>query len=235
MIRTLILIFILAMAVNAQWEIQNPKYYGTHYMDLQFTTETEGFILTSDGDLLKTTDAGDTWFTFYKDTTNPVFGMYFFDSEYAWLLSNTNMLRTTNGGDTWLPLNRVLSRIQFVSRDTGLAITPLREALLKTTNGGETWDTVLTRGDFQDNFANIYYFNKNNVIVTTSLSDYIYRSTDGGDTWETPVYDSTDFCRKFQDISKVIIINDSVGYYNLYGDEYSDDQQHYCPPLFPKL
>ncbi|GAB2784506.1 hypothetical protein GCM10027275_30910 [Rhabdobacter roseus] len=145
--------------------IFRPDYhqYGTgrdeNVTDLQFPTDSTGFVLSSTGGIAKTTDAGTTW-----TIVNPSKGLrsaYFLPYEYnetasrtaarlnaeyaglGWAVGDSGrILKTIDGGLTWLDQSvdaaYQLTKVYFTSELDGYAVGK-GGLLLSTQDGGASW------------------------------------------------------------------------------------------------
>jgi hypothetical protein len=78
-----------------------------HLSDVHFTDANNGWITSSFGTLLHTTDGGDTWTVEDPGTTHSLSAIHFIDSQNGWICggnnTNASILHTSDGGTTWNP------------------------------------------------------------------------------------------------------------------------------------
>jgi photosystem II stability/assembly factor-like uncharacterized protein len=96
-----------------------------------------------------TQDGGKTW---KPSTPAGTSGVYSFISmEDIWVWDGQTLMTTQDGGKTWttvqpnVNLSQIITQIDFVTKDTGWAITMDANGagqLFKTLDGGKTWTPV---------------------------------------------------------------------------------------------
>ncbi len=130
----------------------------TGTLDLQFINNTMGFISTSNGKLIKTTDGGATWTVQTVRTGKRLQRVFFMDEQTGWVISSDGLiLKTQNGGQTWTEqssgVTTSLNGIYFTSTQTGYVVGA-GGLVLKTTNGGTDWKDLpaSTRSTLRDVF-----------------------------------------------------------------------------------
>jgi len=121
-----------------------------------FIDELTGWIVTKDGNVLKTTDGGDAW-SFYEITgqTSDIRGLYFIDETTGWVSGIDFIFKTTDGGVNWeqvLDANEIIDLtytniwigdIYFTSQNNGWAfgsVPTISGYVLRTTDGGQSWE-----------------------------------------------------------------------------------------------
>ena len=71
--------------------------------DVSFADASNGLIVGSQGDIIKTTDGGTTWSQQTSGTTEYLRSVDYIDVNTATAVGgNSTILRTTNGGTTWI-------------------------------------------------------------------------------------------------------------------------------------
>ena len=117
-------------------------------LDLQFIDDDTGFITTSNGKLIKTTDSGNSW-NVQLVRANTVFTRVFFvTAQTGWVIGKNGLvLKTADGGSTWTeqPAGTTadLNGIYFLSAQEGYVVGG-NGTLLKTANAGVTWVKIET-------------------------------------------------------------------------------------------
>ena len=94
--------------------------------------------------------------------------------------------KTTDGGATWTWLNNNLfvTKMTFISPDTGLALTD--SGLAKTVDGGYSWQSVLWPPTTSWWTHPVFFNNLTGITAQesgTNDSIHVYKTNDGGDTW----------------------------------------------------
>lgn len=81
-------------------------FYQPGFADVFFTDLNTGYIVGQDGLILKTTDAGDTWFEQYSGTTSTLRSVYFPTLDTGYIVGDSGIiLKTTNGGGNPVGIN----------------------------------------------------------------------------------------------------------------------------------
>jgi hypothetical protein len=158
------------------------------------------------GQILTTSDGGNTWTSQYYDTTTTQFIDYLkmFDLNNGVAVGDANpnrptgpaVLQTSDGGAHWTNMNTsafpkmfsgdVWRRVDFPSKSVGyfypsIGLSLYPWTMYKTTNGGTSWNPVF--------FGSIQCFRfYNDRIGIAGFHDrtmIVYRTLDGGATWDT--------------------------------------------------
>ncbi len=202
-------------AVWAQvWVLQANPTNGTANVlsggKIQFVSSTEGWISTSRGNLLHTTDAGNSWSVvtpFPSDTVwsfaDPAVTMSWVNQTHGWKINGIGttfgrgygavLHMTTDGGATWQ--KKVMSttagdaglEVQFIDENTGWALIYNLDSATalfqKSTDGGNSWVTPThdTVGIFSFVDADNGWSIMNTASEDTSM--LINHTTDGGIHW----------------------------------------------------
>lgn len=155
--------------------------------DIEFLNVSTGYAVAGfgEGDILKTTDAGETWVSQVSAYTLPLYGIAFTSAETGYLAGSINIKKTTNGGQNWIDVytstqNEIFGDIFFTNVNTGYAVGSYGK-LLKTTNAGATWNssTIPNSGTF----LNSVYFVNENTGFAAGADNKALKTTDGGATW----------------------------------------------------
>jgi photosystem II stability/assembly factor-like uncharacterized protein len=154
----------------------------------KFTFDTEGIIL-------KSTDAGETWTKIYPMSgTSPSFEKIEFVSETKGFVAGYDLfMKTEDGGATWTPMTvgtdvYLYNNLSFFDENTGFVSAQLNDApyfaVYLTNDGGDTWTpatNVLDAGGIAMDYAD------QTTLYSVGADERIAISTDGGDTW-TQIY-----------------------------------------------
>lgn len=174
---------------GTNWEISDLGYTIIP-KSLHFTSNTTGFLLSSDG-LYKTDDEGQNWYKVHSDTLMWPITVYFSSYNNGYILekstdySHSLLLRSEDGGNTWNHCkqfdSQFLRSIFFLDDSTGYVITSnyLDSYLYFTTNGGDSWDTDTIEGVDLNNI----FFNNDSVGCLVGSSGEILQTKDGGENW----------------------------------------------------
>lgn len=172
---------------------------------MQFVSAKQGWALTSNGRLFKSTDAGATWTAVHLMSKSQLgwrwFGFFGLKDGY---LSDGHMLElTTDGGIHWgaHPINgpsKVLE-IKMISTKVGFAVGPV--GIWTTSDGGKTWNRTyklpaktikgVTNAIGTVNGASITHWGSKKIWVDLTLADcwaggcsnVIMYSSNGGHHW----------------------------------------------------
>jgi photosystem II stability/assembly factor-like uncharacterized protein len=127
------------------WLLFNPSPTGENVFSVDFIDPQRGWASSSFGDVLHTTDGGQTWDFQSTNTIADLFAITFVDADFGWtagLDPETDggvILQTQNGGDTWQrqPLNtdELLNDVAFADRSSGWAVGT-GGLILRSTDGG---------------------------------------------------------------------------------------------------
>ena len=192
---TILLLLASSIAkVNAQWVAQTS---GTEWATLyngHFTSEDIGYIVGSNGVILKTTNGGNTWTRQTSGTSNGLLSVYFTDENTGYAVGqNGTILKTINGGTAWeaqtSSTTNVLNSVFFTDESTGYVVGGFSDAavILKTTNGGTTW-TEQSNGTIKG---------LKSVVFTSDQIGYavgfgtILKTTNAGESWTEQTYNAT--------------------------------------------
>jgi photosystem II stability/assembly factor-like uncharacterized protein len=156
---------------------------------MQFPTPETGY-LASDGVVMRTTDAGNSWVPETLKGFFPppqFFSMVFPDADTGYYGSMQGRIyKTTNSGATWGAESQDgyyenIVSLSFPSNGTvGFGLGMLGR-LIQTTDGGATW----TRMNSPDTLTmmNVVRFNTNAYGFVAGMNSMVYRTTNGGSTW----------------------------------------------------
>ncbi len=188
------LVFTLS-STQAQWTNQNPVPNGNTLRSVFFVNDNIGWIVGSEGFILKTTDAGIDWIQQNSGTNTYLKKVKFVDEQTGWVVGESGLiLKTTDGGSNWISqfsgTTKDLYSLYFFNRDTGWVVG-WEGTILKTTNGGTTWTYHNTFSSY-DLFSVCFVNNSTGWAVgvtnadngpTPTDSSIIIKTTNGGQTW----------------------------------------------------
>lgn len=141
----------------------------------------------SQGLILRTTNAGNTWTAQTFGITSALLKAAFPSRDTGYVVgASGTILKTTNMGLSWVPLNsgstNYLSSVKFASTQTGWVTSG--SDVLKTTNGGSAWIAYTVS---QDAVQAMSFPTPSVGYASTSFS--LYKTSNGGLTW-SPVFSS---------------------------------------------
>ena len=122
--------------------------YTTGMLDLQFIDDNTGFITTSNGKLIKTTDGGTSWSVHLVQANTALNRCYFLTAQVGWVVGENGLImKTTNGGQSWTTQNSGSTAswkgIYFLSEQEGYLVGS-GGSLVKTSDGGNSWVRIET-------------------------------------------------------------------------------------------
>jgi len=163
---------------------------------INFNNLLQGWAISEDSELWKTTDGGINWASISRidygsGSVIPPSHIKFIDQFEGWCLNVEAILHTQDGGITWerreFP-SFPLWLLRFQSRNTGWICVgnhPPEEpnAIYRTTNGGKAWEKIeipeTNRGS--DDIHDLVFIDEQKGWLTNNRG--IYQTTDGGTTW----------------------------------------------------
>jgi photosystem II stability/assembly factor-like uncharacterized protein len=183
------------------WEIDSThfSYSWISPTDIDFLNSKIGYIIGTNGYLLKTTDSGKSWIksyiekdssavmtssiSFVNETTGYIYGYYnvLNGSWYGVLY------RTTDGGESWKKqyYGNVyhMHSMKFFDADNGIALNVINSGanILTTNNGGLSWEV----GSVELDASAYRLFFSGDICYVTGKNQKILKSTDHGKTWQT--------------------------------------------------
>ncbi len=121
--------------------LSHQQSFSFHLSSIKFVNPMVGFISSSNGPLLKTTNGGISWETI-EEVSN-VNKIFFVDSLIGWVIGDKGYVaKTTDQGLTWekinFPTTDYLTSLFFVDNFHGW-ITTFSSKIFFTTDGGQTW------------------------------------------------------------------------------------------------
>ncbi len=140
------------------------------YTEIQFIDSNTGYCAggksydgVSIGNILKTTNGGENWYSLNFETSQ-ITAFYFFDASIGYIFNfNKELWKTTNGGSSW---SKVSSSVPYSYPDcyflnTDTIILKTANEIIHTTDGGVSWvkdytvsnqNIVLTRMKFFEKY-----------------------------------------------------------------------------------
>jgi photosystem II stability/assembly factor-like uncharacterized protein len=176
-------IFAINSHVQAGWFQQNS---GTNERlnSCFFINQNTGWVTSQYGNLIKTTDGGNTWSNIQNLSSNSLFDIFFIDEFTGWIAGRERVWKTTNTGINWVQSDTIaggyLNSLYFINNNTGWVVGDY--AIRKTTNGGLNWFN-------QWHYDNILSHDLQSVMFSNSLTGLVVgcceikKTTDGGASW----------------------------------------------------
>jgi len=178
----------------AQWRKALTSTYpsGLTFRSFSFVDQNVGWVVGSDGTIMKTTDGGDTWVSQNSGTTVTLYYIQALNENILFVGGgNRTLLSTTDGGNNWnvTTLDFIPESGAFIAKikafDTQniyiLAVySTTTGRIYRTTNGGQNWTLQFSN---TTNNLNDFDFASPNIGVAVGKSvGTLYYTTDGS-TW----------------------------------------------------
>lgn len=150
----------------------------------------------SNGDILKSNDAGNTWYTSLK-TGSEISAILISNVDSRNVLVSTfddGLFKTTDRGDAWEEINGNIKDLKdakdiytlIQSEDAGVVIAATAYGLLRSKDFGSTWEAIeLVTSPGQMTIRVVGMDVEDPDTLYYAASGTFYRSTDGGVTWNT--------------------------------------------------
>jgi len=156
-----------------------------------FTNTTAGYAVGNLGEILSSTDAGNTWSLqsnpISSEETYQLFGISFSSGCGIAVGANGRMTWTSNGGSTWnSPTTNAagsnnLYGVSFYNSTNAVAVGDCG-LIIKSTDGGNNWTGITTSNT--NALIAVRFFNGSTGIAV-GMSGTVLRTTNGGDTWSS--------------------------------------------------
>lgn len=185
-------------SIQAQWVWQNPVPTNENITKIVFKDIFNGWILTASGNLLRTTDGGESW-TNANLASKPVKAIYFINNTIGWITGEGFIKTTKDGGDTWQTQNSLFSdfvgtKIFFLNENLGWIQS--NHGFIKTYDGGRNWINYYSTGSLNTNdFCFIDEKTGWAVAPTPNNSsiDELLKTEDGGLSWSSQYIGSSQY------------------------------------------
>ena len=130
---------------QSNWFWIQPKPQGNRITSIEFADRNNGCAVGDVGTIVRTTNAGQTWFTVPSPRTVDLYGVDFAKGNPNILVAvgdSGRILRSSNGGSNWYIVNTfpgvIFQDFDFATSTDGFAVG-LGGKIYKTTNAGQTW------------------------------------------------------------------------------------------------
>jgi photosystem II stability/assembly factor-like uncharacterized protein len=206
---------VLYKTTNAgtSWQLLSTGDANTSYVSLCFTGLSTGYLgmsIGTNGNILKTTNAGQTWVPY---TGTAYIRSIHFSSPTTGLATGQGgvIYKTTNAGATWvskfqLPDAPLYDFYAVFNADSVTAFAAGdRGYLYKSTNGGETWTPTFDNQVFKRRLTSGYFLNSVTGFVVGD-SGTILRTTNGGTSWQLLPSNTREY------LAQMCFVNQTIGY-----------------------
>ena len=180
-------IFFLCFIINQTFYAQLGSFYNFNtewntektYLDVFFINDSIGWVVGSDGTILKTTNAGLSWAIQNSSTNQDIHTVVFFDSLNGRAFTEEKVLTSSNGGNNWSILNNnhYSQKASFGSRLVGCSY--VYNHISRTTNGGVSWTDIMF---VENNIKDIFFVSENYGFICGENA-LLGQTSDGGLTW----------------------------------------------------
>lgn len=178
------------------WKWLNPGPQGNNLYSVDFADNNTGYACGNYGTLLKSTNAGQSWYQLNSGTGKRLHSVDFVNAGIGFIGGTNLMLKkTTDGGQSWnniqLPTQGqwdslyTIMDINMVNQNAGYVVGffQLECKIWKTTNGGNSWNILGTGG--ANYLMNLYFLNENfGFAYGGPTYSEVVRTTDGGASWQ---------------------------------------------------
>ncbi len=169
---------------------------------VSFINTSEGWIGAENGEILHTTNGGETWDRIYTIPVSDLRKLAFFNELRGWAASDTAVFFSTNGGLSWtgraLPTNwDPLQAIAFLDDSVGITFTQEGpdtddqwwDTGYRTTNGGFSWVWLWGwHHSWSDAVRDYIVVDSRHVWALYDRANQPEYSTDAGMTWHVGLY-----------------------------------------------
>jgi photosystem II stability/assembly factor-like uncharacterized protein len=175
------------ISLNRKKSVLNSMYFYNKYL---------GWIGTSDGSVLNTTNGGKNWIELSNCNNSLIKDLIFVDQNTGYLISD-NLYLTFDGGLSWGKNEKLLDMIPdniffldkqnfyLTSHKVNLLDSSIVSILMKTTDSGNNWKEVIALNSFKNNYK---YFGKiqflDNLYGFVQNGSELFKTTNGGLTWD---------------------------------------------------
>ncbi len=191
----LIVLLTSITTVAQDWQWLYPLQHNNYFYSIRFVNNNTGFITGGDGEILKTSDAGNTWKRVQTNVTRNIKDIYFADEKKGLAVGDNGLIISTeNGGETWTDL-KYPDDIDFLSvcfsAPHKMWITGHEGTLLSSNNGGYSWTRNKVGSYNYDKLEKVFFLNENLGFIVGSYSDNDYntipvilKTSNGGLNWK---------------------------------------------------
>lgn len=174
---------------------------------IYFANKQLGFALGFNGEVLRSTDGGNTWqnISVVQRSVHHFGGAYFTDALNGYIVGADGVIvQTEDGGASWEHYDNKLFNgniwhVHFLNPDTGWVVSDARY-LIRTTDGGDNWENSGIGGIYTVDFPNAQHG------WAVGEGGAIWHSNDAGESWQlqTGATNNT--------LKEVKFYNDSLGW-----------------------
>ncbi|MCF8429691.1 MAG: T9SS type A sorting domain-containing protein [Bacteroidia bacterium] len=177
---------------DSKWKFLNSNS-NKNFSSVHFLNSNIGYIVGDSGTIIKTINAGASFFELPYLTTEHLTDVFFINDQIGFIVGNNGLiLKTINAGSTWSIQTSGttwnLFTIFFVSDSIGYIAGDFG-TILKTTNAGVSW--IKQTVNASTYIRSIYFLNADTgYAVGYNANGGILKTNDGGNTW-TVIYNQS--------------------------------------------
>ncbi|MBN4081838.1 hypothetical protein JYU23_01780, partial [bacterium AH-315-C07] len=209
--RTILVLFIWLFSHSllfAQWQLHSTGTTNTLW-DVYFSSSKTGCAVGNYGMVLKTYDAGATWYQMDAPSSYKIYAMDFVDDLTGIAVGEyKNIIKTTNGGETWSTKAPTSSDwlfgVHFPVIDTGYAVG-YKGSVWKSDNAGNFGWVEIKTGDSLTTYKSVHFITGFRGFIAGD-NGTIIKTTDGGENW-TKMTTPTD-----NNLRKIYFKNNLLGF-----------------------
>jgi photosystem II stability/assembly factor-like uncharacterized protein len=184
----ILLIFLCSIELNAQ----NGWYRITlgssiWYYGVKFTNSSTGYVVGSEGTIIKTTNAGFNFYNLTSGTTVQLEDIFFVNQSTGYIVGSGGIiLKTTNEGNIWTTLypggGFTLYSVFFTDANYGHAVGAVG-IIRSTTNGGQSWDYQTSNTTL--NLTSVFFTSRDTGYIGGLGNQTMLKTTNRGVNWFT--------------------------------------------------
>jgi photosystem II stability/assembly factor-like uncharacterized protein len=157
--------------------------------NLHFFSHNTGFVIGSDGYMIKTNNGGISWDSVVTGTSNEIVGIDFIDQYTGWITGiNGTILKTNDGGMSWeLQISNTSAHLISIKAFDSLHAWAVGFAgkVLRTADGGNSWHPQQIATN--NNLRSIVFPTKTTGYIAGQNSTLFRTTNGGGDPGNLPV------------------------------------------------
>jgi len=198
---------------GSTWTLLKSGENNTGYIALCYTDSSTGYIgmnVGTNGNILKTTDAGQTWSPY--GGTAYVRSIHFANATTGLAVGQGGVIyKTTNAGSSWVWKYQLPGAplYDFYSAFNADSVTAFAAGdhgyIYKSTDAGETWTSTYNNPSFTRRFTSLWFTSATTGFVVGD-SGTIMKTTNGGAGWQSQQSMTNDY------LSSVCFVNQYVGF-----------------------
>ncbi|MBW4618100.1 MAG: hypothetical protein KME17_01785 [Cyanosarcina radialis HA8281-LM2] len=228
-------------STNLQWFPTNAPIASSRTDDIWFIDPMVGWAVNSNGQIIKTTDGGNTWEQQFQDSIY-LRCVGFANELKGWagtLTEGKRLYSTTDGGQNWQLIDNILPELapsaicglcvvnESVVYGSGTNYADRPPGMMKTVDGGATW-TAWDMSAYASNLIDNYFINDRCGWVVGGKADpsianptrddlipVVLYTEDGGKTWVNRVADMSDAFPIGEWGWKIQFLNENIGFVSL--------------------